>query len=573
MSEIDRGLLIELYRKYAVTSSSFLSLYSGFKYFYHERVESGVIAYVETPFSWVAAGDPIADPNHFGVLIEAFKKKAQLARKSVLVLPASHRFTEIARQHGFQPRFIGAEPWNHIASDFYKESQLIKKINPARQLSTKGAQIEEFKPSDLSSEASLELQNISRMWLESRKSDPLGFLNRLEPWSLSEHKRYYWIKFSGKIQGYLAAVPVWSSNSWYLVDLVRMPDSVLGTTELLVIGAMERLSREGASRVTLGFSPLAKLEMMDDDEQNCLYAKITRLLFKSSSLGYSFRSLFEYKEKFQPDVWERQYLLIQKDRSLLIELLSLGYALYPDGMLKLTWGVIKRGLKGVHLFRWFSNQLSKSLVARPTPNSTGELIQRCKATFFLQFVSLLIFVLSSDEHGVIREKMLNNYGFSTLSWLQNPMVWDEVKKLFVSPFLFFDFNHFWMTSLLSSVLLGTIELFIGTTFALKVYLPGVYLTLVLSGLFDFLIAQIQSLFFQGATLAVLIPGFEIGPYYGIAACVGALSYFLLKKPGVMVTFFIAVSAPTLYFSASRFLPEVIAFLIGFFISKRTFPLN
>jgi hypothetical protein len=519
----EQDTLLSLFRRYAKSSTSFLTLYDGYRYFsIAGSLSSGLIPYLETPHAWVGAGDPVANPEEWPRLLAAFREEAAKKGKSVLILPASEATSKIATTLGYRSYYIGAEPWHEVSSPTNNTSPFLQ-LNPARQLYAKGASVELFDPETISASDTLELQDVVRSWIENRKSDPLGFLNRLEPWTLSRYKRYYMIKHQGKIQGFLASVPIFADNSWYLVDLIRRPSAPLGTTELLVIEAMKDLKRLGASRMTLGFSPLARIEdqlRRDPPKGSSLGLKACKMIFEHGNIMYGFKSLYDYKAKFAPETWESKYLLSAPGGIALKETMALSTVLYPRGILSATLATARKTLNSFHPTAWIPNQLSKDLMLRPFPLSFADFFQRVRIALLFSLLSIFLFFGSTDPSGHIRLKMLDTYGIAYDNLFHHATYFEAWRSLLISPLLFLNVPHLLGSIFAIAVVVGFLELAVGTVFTVSCFLVGSFAVWPLIAGIDLLVF---SRFFP-AFHQTMADVHRVGPTLGIAACLGACNY-------------------------------------------------
>lgn len=364
-----------LFNRYASNATSFMTFYDGFHYFLLERgSESGFISFVETAGTWVGAADPVGPPGLWRDLLSAFEGAARAAGKTAVLLPVCTDVASLAREMGYRALQIGSEPWLKLGDQ--NNAAHFASVN---QLQSRGATVETFDPDQISSEDKVELEEVAERWLDSRKCANLSFLNRVEPWKLSAHKRYYRLVLEGKVEGFLAAVPVPGRNAWYLVDLIRCPDSPAGTTELLVIEAMKQLRREGASEVTLGMSPLANVGAAESLSHPMIYRALG-FAFEHLNTFYSFKSLYAYKEKFRPQAWEPCYLISLSPTFSVRSSLGLFRAMFPGGIVGTTIASIRRFLSHVSAARTFANLLSDRVVMRPMPRTMSDTVLRCPVT-------------------------------------------------------------------------------------------------------------------------------------------------------------------------------------------------
>lgn len=89
------------------------------------------------------------------------------------------------------------------------------------------------------------------------------------------------------------------------VDLMRhLPDAPPGTMDFLFAKVMLHLQAEGYQRFNLGMAPMAG---MAERRHAPRWQRLGRLLFDYGERFYSFRGLYNFKDKFEP-VWEARYL-------------------------------------------------------------------------------------------------------------------------------------------------------------------------------------------------------------------------------------------------------------------------
>jgi hypothetical protein len=61
-------------RCHGINSTSFQTLYPGYRYFMIViEGETGIIAYVDTPTAWIGASEPVVSKENLGYFLEAFR--------------------------------------------------------------------------------------------------------------------------------------------------------------------------------------------------------------------------------------------------------------------------------------------------------------------------------------------------------------------------------------------------------------------------------------------------------------------------------------------------------------------
>ncbi len=514
--------LLECVRKYGNHSNSFLTLYSGFQYFTSENRE-GFIAFLNFPHSWVVAAEPLAAvEDHLEFLAEFSKAAAQLG-KAVILIPVGENFARAASSIGFDAILIGTEPYFHL--DRYPPSgkTWINVVPTANQLDTKGARVEEVSWADISAALREEIDKITQEWLGSRKMDPLGFLNRVEPWTLSEHKRYFYLSFNGKILVFLVAIPTWTRKSWYFIDLIRRSEIPAGATELLTLQAMKILRNSGADAISLGVSPLAGLDLVNDypfaqKSRHPLAYWFLQKIF-NQGIFYNFNSLFRYKIKFQPTHLSPAFLIFKSPFEKLTrrEVLNILQAFSQRGIVTAAFSGIWKIGANLSLSNFIKIQLRPSIVVRSAPQTWSKLLYRCRLTCVLILLQLGTFLLTTDSSGRILQEIYEKWGYSWAQLLQSP-----VHALLFSPFLHWNLVHLNFNLTCLFLFTGCLEYLAGTTIMAACYGIPMLLANPMTSLFTIPLGLVSPL------------SHDVGASLGIFGCAGALSWFFLRRRWIIV---------------------------------------
>ena len=541
--------------QYGQSSTSFLTTYPGLKYFEYTNGEQIVlIAYVDTAFVWVGASDPIGPEDLWSASVQAFFKEAKKNRKSALLLPVSRKLALEARSLKLTTFQIGKEPW----------FQLVKFQEPkiAKQLQGKGAEVEVFEPTRLSAKERLELESITEDWLESRKSASLDFLNQVKPWLHMQYKRYFRVIYNGRQLGYLSAIPIPEMNAWYLIDLIRTPTAPLGTTELLISAAVSTLLKEGASFMTLGMAPLAKVEADERAIAPKLYGYFD-FVFEKMSFFYNFKSLYQYKEKLKPTSWRPLYLITSERSFGIRSTLGLFQAIFPEGLLKTGFitasKIIKRMIRTPQLDRF----LSRQIVIRSHPSSWLELFMRMKITLAIFITNLLFFIASTTDDFKLRPTAEKRFNFNINRFLTHGMDDEDVRALILHPFLHWNLLHIVFNLTLLLFLVGYLEVIAGSALIFITYILGIFFSNPLTSI---LIEPILRLI-HPSLVDQFIHEVDLGCSLGVFAALGALIHFI-QYPRVFVSILVSGTIVVSVMNSSILgLNHLIALAIGYGVGK------
>ena len=303
--------LLYLQQKYGYNEHGLVSIAPGASAWTMPEVD-GAIVYGEYGRVWLAAGDPLAHPDDAKRLAKGFMTAASAARRIVCFVPVTERFAREAVSLGLSAVKIGAAPYFDL-NQWHPRGNNGKKIRAGVNQATRaGVTVEMIRsPND---QLRQETTDLSLRWLRRRRSaTPFGWLLALDPFLQVELKRVFVARDSERrLVGLLAASPIPARNGWYLEDVLRQHDAPHGTSDLLVVKALELLRLEGAELATLGTAPLARDGA--DDISTHDHPVIERALVTASKRltpFYNFPGIRRFKAKFAPTSWESEYALVQ----------------------------------------------------------------------------------------------------------------------------------------------------------------------------------------------------------------------------------------------------------------------
>lgn len=516
MSHLPKKEILELVLNEAVGSTSFLTLYPGFQYFQKEiRGHRGLIAYIPSTTAWVGASDPVcSDPSILEELIFAFFAEAEKHGKTAMILPVAKNTAEIVRNKKLLAIQVGCDPWFNlrVAS---------AKLPSVKQLLAKGAIVQSFDPAKIESREYVEIEEVAKSWLESKNMLPLGFLNQMAPWVHLQYKKYFRVIYNGHQIGYLVAVPTRKNKAWYLVDIVRLPNAPAGTTELLIMEAMKELYAIGAEEVSLGLCPLY---LPDEEEKKNLPRayKIIDFCFNKMDSFYSFKSLFQYKEKFNPTEWQPMYLVASKPSLSLLALFSLFRVMLPHSLPKILWSSLMGFFAKFHFKKIFSKSLTNQIVLRGMPQSLLEFLFRIKVTLTLIIINILFFSVANKNGGNLNIQFIESYAYQWNHFIANGVSLKSLQMLVIPSLLHWNLGHLSTNIAFLVLFVTTLELLAGSAIVSVGYFFGVILS---NPLTTIAMAPILYLFSPQAMMD-FTQILDVGSSLGIFACIGILGYLV-----------------------------------------------
>lgn len=335
--------LLELVRRYGYEAQSFLSLYSGMKVWFTAGPEAAVV-YRQVGRVAVVAAAPLAAREHLAEVTRRFLAYCDEQDLDCLMLPVGPEFAEVARSCGMALLGVGESGYFRLP-DWKPAGDRAKKVRAGvNQARRAGVRIERYDPAqDRDGRTRAEIEALCQAWLNTREVDALGWLLELDPFSLSEHKRYFLARdASGRLEGMLACSPVYARRGWYLEDLIRRPDAGRGVSELLVVEALHHLAAEGAELATLATSPLAGIEPGKLTGPFKQLAQFLTLVYEHLDTFYHFKQLHRFKAKFAPSFVEPEYAAIYPPRIRLRMISGVIRAFCPTGFSGMVASKLRR---------------------------------------------------------------------------------------------------------------------------------------------------------------------------------------------------------------------------------------
>jgi len=156
-----------------------------------------------------------------------------------------------------------------------------------------------------------QLQIISEEWLSRKGSPEMGFtMGRFDPIALARQKLFV-ARAGSRVLGFVT----WRAfaGGGHSLDLMRYAaDAPKGLMDYLIARSLLHFQKEGREFASLSNAPLANVSPEDEFS---LLDRGVKLLFENVRGIYEYKSLFQFKKKFNP-VWEGRYLAFPSLESL-----------------------------------------------------------------------------------------------------------------------------------------------------------------------------------------------------------------------------------------------------------------
>jgi pimeloyl-ACP methyl ester carboxylesterase len=305
--------LLRLQQLYGYNAHALVGIAPGTQMWSCPEVE-GAVSYNEFGKVWLVPGDPLASEENLADVAACFVRTAAAQGRVVGFMPATHQFAKHSNRLGLSAIRIGSAPYFDLTTWAPRGDRAKKAragVNRARRAGVRVTRVVKVDEKLIRETACL-----CNRWVTMRRSPiKFGWLFAVDVFQHKERKKYFTARdATGRLVGFLAASPIPARDGWYLEDVLRLPDSPNGTTDLLVVEALDLLRRDGARLATLGTAPMATEGGVDPDvPQSPVLSKAALMVARCFSLFYNFEGVRRFKAKFAPSWWESEYLLVSQN--------------------------------------------------------------------------------------------------------------------------------------------------------------------------------------------------------------------------------------------------------------------
>jgi phosphatidylglycerol lysyltransferase len=212
-------------------------------------------------------------------------------------------FAEACQQIGWSADIIGDETIVHPAewNTAGKHWQDVRSsINRAER---EGLKAIWTRFSDLSTKHTIQIEEISELWVAEKGLPEMGFtLGGVDELRDDDVRLMVAIDPTDQIVGITSWLPSFSdgrTTGWTLDFMRRTPDGPNGVMEFLIARSVEQFRLDGIDFMSLSTAPLARSNSTTAEDSGI--ARMLSYIGNRLEPVYGFRSLFNFKRKFQPE--------------------------------------------------------------------------------------------------------------------------------------------------------------------------------------------------------------------------------------------------------------------------------
>ncbi len=254
----ERSRIVELVRRFGGCTTD--AVLDPSMQFFELQGTSGFISYRLKAGCVVIFGDPVCSEKDKVALATAFHNFAKEKNKRVVYIAASEPYTKWAIEHvckvavQFGEEFI-LDPLCDPRKNTGTHGSLVRrKVKSALR---EGVTIHEYVTKDREVEKAIE--EVGEQWLKSRRG-PQVHISNVYLFEDRIGKRWLYAKKDDKIIGIICLNQLEAYQGWLLNHLMNVPGVPSGTSELLVVSALETLAKEGCRFATVGIVAGSELE-------------------------------------------------------------------------------------------------------------------------------------------------------------------------------------------------------------------------------------------------------------------------------------------------------------------------
>ncbi len=305
-------------------SLAYSSLQEGLQYFMHEL---GYVAYRQLPDgkeSVVVLADPICSDEDKKAFLEAFLQH----KRDPVFLHITNHTAQILNEIGFTVNELGVETIIDI-QDFDLVGNKKQQLRAARNNGRRdGLEIVELDA--LTNTVLKNFKKISDDWLKGKVSSdremrfivrPLIYVDELDV-------RKFVAKLNGEVVGFVIFDPMYENDEvvGYIANHLRTNlDRSYSVVDCIVLEALEKFKVEGKRELSLGLSPLAKVDDNGEFKHSKLLSAHFKYAYEKANFLYNFKNLAHHKLKYRPGMpgaREEKVYCAMKTRFFLIRLNS-----------------------------------------------------------------------------------------------------------------------------------------------------------------------------------------------------------------------------------------------------------
>ena len=311
---------------------SYMSTWPGNAYWFSADGRAA-IAYRAIVGVAVTVGEPYGDPAAFDAAITEFAGFCRHRGLQPCLYGVTARANDVTQQLGWQSVQIAEDtllPLANLQFSGKKWQGVRAALNKAAR---EGITAEWWSYQEMPLELLGQIHEISGKWMLDKGLPEMNFmLGGLGELNDPNIRCLIAVGADRKLHAVTSWMPVYDSGRsiGWTIDLMRRNSegTVRGVMEFLIATAALTFQEEGAAFVSLSGAPLAGMDRNDSGGQPCALQRVLAMIGNTMEPAYGFRSLRQFKDKFQP-AYQPLYLTYPDPAALAPIAIAIGCAYLP----------------------------------------------------------------------------------------------------------------------------------------------------------------------------------------------------------------------------------------------------
>lgn len=307
ISKHDREKVREYLYLYADNPISYVAVEEDKKYFFSSDVK-GAVAYVIAGGVAVCAGDPICKEEDAAILLGQFVTYCKQNDLDICFCQVASKYLPYFKSLNFGSIKYGEEAMFDLQQYNISGGKAAKVRQAINNANREGIVVVEYKPLDKrDKELEAQIEEVSNEWLSIKKSSELSFMLGSVGLDNPMDRRYFIaIDGNSRLLGFTVFTPFADKKGYYADVTRRRKDAPMGVMEKIIITGFETMKAEGLLCGSLGLAPLANIK--DEGSKKSLIDSLLEFIYENLNNFYGFKTLHQYKKKYNPSHWEPRYL-------------------------------------------------------------------------------------------------------------------------------------------------------------------------------------------------------------------------------------------------------------------------
>jgi lysylphosphatidylglycerol synthetase-like protein (DUF2156 family) len=314
---------IDKLKQYGRGSLAYSSLQAGMQYYMNDKL--GYCAYVplsDSEDSVCVLADPICSKENLRAFLDAFL----LEKKDPIFLHASHDTAEILNERGFSVNELGVE----TIIEIQKFTLSGNKRQPLRQARNNAKRDKLVCREVLSSDPEMRkaFRKISEEWMKHKvmNDSEMQFIVRPIVYVDEIDVRKFVALKGDAVVGFIIFDPIYENGKvkGYIANHLRSNlDRSYSVVDFILLEALDIFKAEGKEELSLGLSPLAKVDDSEEFRHSKLLTAHFKYSFEKANFLYNFKNLYRHKSKYRPELpgaHEEKVYCCMKTRFLLVRI-------------------------------------------------------------------------------------------------------------------------------------------------------------------------------------------------------------------------------------------------------------